>query len=131
MLPLPGFLDRDALPAGAVLWLEGGGAASPLHREAVNLLLVQLHGERTLTLISPEQTPLLAAADGGAGTVDPDAPDLERYPRFRDAHAFAFTLGPGDALFLPVAWWHQIRAADRSVALALTNFAAPNEFALK
>ena len=46
--------------------------------------------------------------------VDPDAPDLARYPRFADAlvHAEVADLEPGDAVFIPPIWWHHVRAFD-------------------
>jgi hypothetical protein len=36
-------------------------------------------------------------------------------------------LEPGDILFLPFAWWHQIRALEFSVTATYTNFLWPNE----
>jgi hypothetical protein len=42
--------------------------------------------------------------------VDPEAPDLARFPRYRDAHAAGQVawLEPGDALFVPKYWWHHV-----------------------
>ena len=46
--------------------------------------------------------------------VDPAAPDLARYPRFAQALAAGEVaeLEPGDALFYPALWWHQVEARD-------------------
>jgi hypothetical protein len=42
------------------------------------------------------------------------APDDPRYPRFVAARdrALVAELGPGDALYLPKLWWHQVEATD-------------------
>jgi hypothetical protein len=41
-------------------------------------------------------------------------PDLARHPRFREALAAARTaeLGPGDAIYIPALWWHNVEALD-------------------
>jgi hypothetical protein len=46
--------------------------------------------------------------------VDPLAPDLERCPRYREAWAAAqqAVLEPGDALYIPYAWWHGVDALE-------------------
>ncbi len=42
------------------------------------------------------------------------APDFERFPRLREALAAAQVaeLEPGDALFYPAMWWHQVEALE-------------------
>jgi hypothetical protein len=49
-----------------------------------------------------------------------DAPDLERFPRFRDALAAAQVaeLEPGDAIYIPYLWWHGVQSLDRFNMLA-------------
>ena len=41
-------------------------------------------------------------------------PDLERYPKFREALAAAHAaeLGPGDAIFIPALWWHHVESLE-------------------
>jgi len=42
------------------------------------------------------------------------APDFARFPRFRAALAQARSaeLGPGDAMFIPPLWWHNVESLD-------------------
>ena len=42
------------------------------------------------------------------------APDFERFPRFREAlaHARRAELAPGDALFIPPLWWHNVESLE-------------------
>jgi len=41
--------------------------------------------------------------------VDPDNPDLERHPLFALASPVEVVLDPGDILFLPACWYHQVK----------------------
>ena len=34
----------------------------------------------------------------------------------------------GEAIFLPIGWWHHVTALDRSISMSFTNFIADNEF---
>ncbi len=42
--------------------------------------------------------------------VDPENPDLEKYPKFADAikQGQMAELNPGDVIFIPFAWWHHV-----------------------
>ena len=44
--------------------------------------------------------------------VDLRCPDFEAFPRFREAlkTAQVAELDPGDAIFIPSMWWHQVEA---------------------
>jgi hypothetical protein len=41
-----------------------------------------------------------------------DAPDLDRYPRFREALTAAQSadVEPGDAIYIPYLWWHGVES---------------------
>jgi len=36
-------------------------------------------------------------------------------------------LQPGEIIFMPLAWWHQVKALDFSVTATFTNFLWPND----
>ncbi len=130
---VPGFLGTHpmpCLPASAQprLWL-GNNVTTPAHFDASHNLAVVLCGKRRFTLFPIEQVanlyigPLDFAPTGVAITMArPDAPDFERHPRLREAleHARVVELEPGDALYLPPLWWHQVESLD--VLNALVNY---------
>ena len=35
-------------------------------------------------------------------------------------------IAPGEAIFLPVGWWHQVEALDLSASMSFTNFRRAN-----
>ena len=57
----------------------------------------------------------------------PDEARLKQYPLARDAEMFEVELNAGDALFVPIGWWHQVTSLDFSVTLTYTDFRWPNE----
>jgi hypothetical protein len=126
MLPLaerlPGFVRHNPmplLPPGAEprLWL-GGPVKTQIHNDPDHNLACVLAGRRRFLLFPPEQVANLYIGPPDRppplSLVDPEAPDLERYPRFAAALAAARTaeLGPGDALLLPRYWWHHVTSRD-------------------
>ena len=78
-------------------------------------------GRKRFTLFPPDQLPNLYVGPleltpGGLPTslVKISAPDLERYPRFAQAWSVAETaeLEPGDAVFIPNMWWHNVESLE-------------------
>jgi ribosomal protein L16 Arg81 hydroxylase len=126
--PLPDILDPRKLTARTFLWFGPGGTVTPLHHDPVNVLLVQVTGRKTVTLIAPDQTHLVYNEIGVYSRVDCGDPDLERWPLFGKVNALGVTLEPGEALFIPVGWWHHVRALDVSISLSFTNFVFPNDY---
>lgn len=122
---LPGFsaenplsvLDSDVLPR---IWL-GTAITTPTHLDEWNNIGCVVCGRRRFTLFPPEQIanlyigPLDFAPTGAPmSLVRLHEPDLERFPRFRQAQAAAVTaeLGPGDAIFIPPLWWHHVESLE-------------------
>jgi hypothetical protein len=60
--------------------------------------------------------------------IDLDAPELVRYPVFRDAKLLEVVVEPGETVLLPLGWWHQVTALDVSMSYSFTNLAVHNEY---
>ena len=127
---LPGLRERNDLafddamfadnPPLASIWIGNRSVASA-HFDAPNNMVCCAVGHRRYTLFPPDQIynlypgPLAPTPGGQAVTmVDLRNPDLEKFPRFRAAMdaAQVAELEPGDALFYPAMWWHQVEAFD-------------------
>ncbi|MCD9006144.1 cupin-like domain-containing protein [Luteimonas sp. XNQY3] len=102
------------------IWI-GNRTSIPPHHDLPDNLACVVAGRRRFTLFPPDQLDKLyvgpldfTPAGQPVSLVDPAAPDLERFPRFRAAwaHAQVAELGPGDAVLIPSMWWHAIDALD-------------------
>lgn len=120
--PLPPVVRDD--PAAGFLWF-GRGSLTPLHVDHTCNFLVQLMGVRLVRVAPPSAQPL----------VENDRFVFSRLRWLGEADAAArgisFTdhlLEPGDLLFLPVGWWHCVRAEGVSAMLSTTATWWPNRW---
>ena len=127
---LPGFSDENRLgllPESVQprIWL-GNAITTPTHLDEWHNIGCVISGRRHFTLFPPEQVanlyigPLDFAPTGvPMSLVSLHAPDLERFPRFRDAWAAAVSadLEAGDAIYIPPLWWHHVESLGKINAL--------------
>ena len=111
------FGDRDPIMS---VWL-GNRTCIAAHYDLPDNLACVVAGRRRFTLFPPDQLanlyvgPLdLTPAGQPVSLVDMANPDLARHPRFAQALAYAQVaeLEPGDALFIPSMWWHQVESLE-------------------
>lgn len=126
-----GYLDRETARKGSALWFGPAGTVTPLHHDTSNILFAQVYGRKRIYLVSPLETALWHGARAMYADWDPDRGEAEftRRPELRDVLLREVVLEPGEALFIPVGWWHHVRSLSVSISLALNNFARPNPFA--
>jgi hypothetical protein len=93
-----------------------------LHRDLPENLYAQVVGRKRFTLLHRRHTKLVHCHSLLSGVpnfspVDAEAPDFDRFPRFRDAPVVQVELEPGDVLYIPSLWWHQ--ACPLSVSMGI------------
>lgn len=126
--PLPAYCDRSKFREVSHFWVGPKGTKTPLHHDTVMLLHTQIVGRKRWRLVSPLQTARVYNYVGTFSPVDADAPDLGRYPDFAGVKTLDVTLAPGETLFLPLGWWHQVSGLDVTVSLSYSNLALDNTF---
>lgn len=105
------------------LWVGAGGNVTPLHCDQYDNCLAQVIGQKRILLASPRQRRYLYPHDPFddippvTSRVDIEAPDLTRFPRFKRAEFIEATIAPGEILFIPVHWWHQVYGIGVNVAV--------------
>lgn len=122
---LPGFTAENRLalfdkPIEPRIWI-GNRVATATHHDMFSNIAVVVAGRRRFTLFPPDQLANLyigpfefTPAGTPASLVDPEAPDLDCFPKAAEAmkHALTAELEPGDAIYVPHMWWHHVRSLD-------------------
>ncbi len=130
---LPGWTEANRLPlptpdATPRVWI-GNASRVSTHYDVSSNIAVVVAGRRRFALFPPDQTenlyvgPLdVTIAGQPTSLVDLEAPDLGQYPRFATAlgHMQVADLEPGDAIFVPSLWWHDVKATG--VLNVLVNY---------
>lgn len=125
---LPEGVFRDDVSDGAAFWLGPAGTVTPLHHDTSNIFFCQVVGRKRYRMIAPLEIGVLDGARSMYAAIDAEAPDLERFPWWSSVIVRDFVLAPGEALFIPVGWWHHVRALDVSMSLAINAFDRPNRW---
>lgn len=129
--PLDARLGKTCAPT---LWmgrpLDPAQPVTGLHRDAFCVLLGQVIGSKRVVLYGPDQAqflyPVKAHNRNQGCRVEPWAPDLQRFPKFRRAHAVETTLEPGDLLLIPIGWFHCVFAHDATMSVSYLVFRGAN-----
>ena len=99
------------------------GSKTHLHYDFLHSIgsLAQIVGSKRCILFSPTDSDFLYDRE-----VDPEHPDLQRFPLFEKATAFYCTLNPGELLLIPRRWWHHVSSVQKSITVAYNFFNRTN-----
>jgi hypothetical protein len=124
---LPALLDDLRMPVGVDpkkiylinLWFGPANNITRLHYDVPNNFLVHLYGRKRITLFAPQDTarlyPFRTKAYNMSQT-DIDKPDFERFPKLAEAQPYEAEIGPGDMLYIPPYWWHQVYSLEIGIS---------------
>ena len=121
----PGFREENDLMLNGFdplvsLWI-GNQIRVSAHFDFPDNIACCIAGRRRFTLFPPDQLDNLyigpwdrTPAGQAISLVDLQAPDFDRFPKFREAldAATEVVLEPGDAVFVPSMWWHHVEGLD-------------------
>jgi len=127
-VPFSEYLDPEVGARQCFFWFGPKGTVTPLHHDTSNILIAQVTGHKRFLVIPASQWDHVYNSSGVFSDVDCERPDLSRHPKFREATVIDVVMGPGEVLFMPVGWWHHVRALDISMTVSFTNFLFPNHF---
>lgn len=100
-----------------LLLISQKGNITPAHYDEQENLFAQLVNQKKFYLFPPEAIsclypyPVLHPHDRQS-QADIEEPDYAKYPRLRDLRGFETVVGPGDILYIPHCWWHQVETLD-------------------
>jgi hypothetical protein len=122
---MPSFLEDNTMPLldsdiAPRVWMSNRSVIATHFDNNHNIAGV-VSGSRRFTVFPPEQLnnlylgPLLRTPGGTPiSTVDLRDPDYTRFPKFRQAleSAQEAVLEPGDAVYIPILWWHGVESLE-------------------
>ena len=113
-------VPKDVPRAEPRIWI-GNRAVTQTHFDINYNLVCMVAGRKRFVLFPPDQTknlymgPLEATISGvPTSMASLENPDFDAHPLFREAleAATVADLEPGDALYVPYMWWHQVMSDD-------------------
>lgn len=119
------------------LWFGPGGNITRLHYDVPNNFLAQVYGRKRFVIFPPRASASLYPYRTKAynmSRVDLDHPDKKVFPNFGTVKPIEFVLNPGEVIFLPSFWWHQVYSLDMGISInfwcipRLRHLAAPQIF---
>lgn len=122
---LPPCCNRAELAERSSFWFGPAGTVTPLHHDTLMLFHTQVVGRKRWRLISPLQGPRLYNSIGVFSPID-----LKQFPLFEGVRVLEVVVEQGETMFLPLGWWHQVRALDVCLSFSYSNLALPilNQF---
>ncbi|HEY0062755.1 MAG TPA: cupin-like domain-containing protein [Telluria sp.] len=126
----PTFFDKMGPPR---FWLGPSGTVTPLHCDFDDNIFAQIWGTKRIFLAPPHHDEFLYPSEANAilfgSPFDPEAPDYAQFPLARQASTIECIVNPGDMLYVPAGWYHQVRALTFS--LSANRWARAVPFALR
>lgn len=87
------------------------------HYDTMDNVLVQVRGRKSIIFYGPFDAQYLYLDGDKSPILCPENADLSEYPLLEHATPFHATMEPGDIVFIPALWFHNVRALDFSVAI--------------
>ncbi|XP_078664060.1 bifunctional peptidase and arginyl-hydroxylase JMJD5-like [Branchiostoma floridae x Branchiostoma belcheri] len=99
------------------LWLSSGGTASTLHMDNMDNLNCVLSGTKDWFLLGKDEAEKWALYhdDGEEIAVDVERVDMYQYPGLSTIPWWSARVPPGDCLYVPQGWYHQVRSHGRNM----------------
>jgi len=123
-------VNTRSKPSDVKLWLGPAGTYTALHYDGRNNVLVQIIGTKTIRLYAPYYSEFMCQTAPWYAGIDPGQ-DNNALPPSASPTAppcAVLQMGPGDALFIPVGWWHAVIGHSVSLSLNFHDFQVPNSY---
>jgi hypothetical protein len=113
----PTYFDKMGPPR---FWIGPAGTVTPLHCDYDDNIFAQIWGSKRIFLAPPHHDQFLYPSEANAilfgSPFNPEAPDFDKFPLARQANMVECIVQPGDMLYVPAGWYHQVRALTFSLS---------------
>lgn len=101
----------------SVLRVSSADVSVWTHYDITDNVYFQIVGQKRVLMWAPDQA-LNMYLDGDKSQVtNVDDPDLDQFPKFALTKQYEGILQPGDTLFIPSMWFHNMKALDFGIAI--------------
>ncbi|XP_031563461.1 tRNA wybutosine-synthesizing protein 5-like [Actinia tenebrosa] len=128
---VPNFLRKDVLVPSCLacenmihenllynmMWMSNGGTKSVLHNDYAENLNCVFRGSKRFFIVDKKYMDLINVTDLGYSSVDVDRVDLDQYPGLYNMEHYEVTINPGDCLYVPFLWVHQVTSFNHNIAV--------------
>jgi hypothetical protein len=113
----PAYFEKMGPPR---FWLGPARTVTPLHCDYDDNIFAQIWGRKRIFLAPPHHDEFLYTREANpvlfGSPFDPEAPDFDAFPLARQAVIAEVVVEPGDMLYVPAGWYHQVRALSFSLS---------------
>jgi hypothetical protein len=113
----PAYFEKMGPPR---FWIGPAGTVTPLHCDYDDNVFAQLWGSKRIFLAPPHHDAFLYPREANAilfgSPFDPESPDYDRFPLARQAALVEVIVAPGEMLYVPAGWYHQVRSLTFSLS---------------
>ena len=111
-------------PRFSGVWIGSTGVVTPLHHDAWPGLLFQTHGHKRAAIYAPTdrtnlyfRSPLHGEGRWSELPGRSADADLDEFPRLTHTVRHETVLGPGDAMYIPPFWAHEMEAVEGNISV--------------
>lgn len=99
-------------------FIGSSDSITPLHFDCLltNNIFFQVVGRKQFTILMPEDAEYCYRHSWRWFKVNPENPDLDKYPEYKKAKPITFIVNPGDILYMPPGTLHHVRSLDMSIS---------------
>jgi len=87
------------------------------HYDIMDNVLVHISGHKKVVLFPPTDALNLYLVGDKSQVMNIDDPDFGEFPKFKDVERYECLLEPGDVLFIPALWFHNVTALDFAISV--------------
>lgn len=125
---LPKYADKDT-DYFINLWVGESGIISQAHYDCSDNFLTQIVGRKRVRLFPPSDSNNMypreindyllcdKTASHMSKIQNTDVVNVAEFPDFEQVSCFEGIISPGDLLFIPAGWWHEVKSLEMSISV--------------
>lgn len=109
--------DNDQLYHSSVLRIASSNVQIWTHFDLYDNVLCQVIGSKRIILFDPKDTEYLyiEGDKSSVNNLDKWSECIEKFPLLNKTEPYRCLLVPGDVIFIPALWWHNIRTIENDI----------------